>query len=370
MTPAVVSLPVSPRRDTPIGFYLTAAAVGLIARLTHRQAVLSVNLLGARQHTRDEADHYLEHASSVCGPAKHWIDSDADWPAILKDFTERGQSQGWLTTREMKVRTCSCGLLEYPADAPPNLGKRTIGKVYALKDGELHCLHCGSIARTKLVRALFITLPPAVPLQATPNWASKEAAAFWKGCSGRPLMISRQRSTGLSLSLAGRCFNIDPDLALMLLPTALRRDDIEVKNIVTGSRTIKQAVMAAMVSCLMGLPCPSITALPMLTFTNTDGSPARPNEKVIAEFGGATVRTVLAMAMGQQCQKAVRLPTRNLHLTAITLPLFSPINEFAGDISAPCSMLGKQKIETLLATIRRNRPLKAAQATLLQALCA
>jgi hypothetical protein len=367
MTPAVISLPVSPRLGAPLGLYLTAAAVGMLARLTGCEAVLAVNLLGAHGHTAAEAEHYLRHADAVCGPARHWTDTDADWPAILAEFVGRGRTEGWLAIRETEICRCACGLLEYPSDAPPDLDKRATGKVYERRDDGLHCRHCGSPAAPAVVAALYMELPDAGRLDVTPKWAASEAAAFVREFAGRALLVSRGRSTGIIATVDGHAFHLDPDLALMLLPFALAHEGVAAETIVTGNRTLKQAVLAAIVSRRLGLAPIAIVALPMLTLTDGQGQSAETDERAIVEHGGLTVRTVLAMAMGPT-PKEVKLPTRNLRLAATSLMGDVHLSVPAPTPSAPWRLLGKQNIEATLAAVRRRQPLKTEQTIVLQAL--
>jgi hypothetical protein len=376
MKQVVISLPVSPRLDAPLGFYLTAAAVGMMARLNHQEAVLAVNLIGARKHTSSEAEHYLTRAGAVCGRADHWIDSDADWKAILREVAERGYAEGWLTVREAEICHCDCGLLEYPAETPPDLDKRATGKVYERRADGLHCLHCGSRVQSIRLPSLYLTLPTVALMDVKPKWAESEIRTFAMEYAERAMLVSRRRQTGLTMSFGEYEFQLDPDLALMLLPFALHREGMAVSTIMTGNRTLKQAFMAAAVANRLGLPTPAIAALPMVTFTGEGGATVPTGDEVFATHDSHAIRAVLAMAMGNT-PKEVKLPTRSLHLAATSLAMMYR-NDVGGTdavketdaIASGLASLGKSKIETILAMLRRGQPLSSDQASVLKAICA
>lgn len=305
-------LPIRPRLNGGIGFYAQPLLSERANAAISAQDILPLNLLGG---VDDEVTRqFLNELASVgIKTASLWRDSDAGTMLRLQEYAAELERAGFLHTRTEDVAICSCGKSEVQEDLATTESLRTKHKTFVRTSEGVQCTLCGSACVKTALSSLYLRVPDGkrITFCTSAGFAEREMQSLIERFSSRELRISRARSTGLKFEALGSLWNIDPDIAWMLYLVDRSRRGLQVTTLITGTRTLKQSILAMMMCLPFGIQPPQrVHSVPYITFESAERKICLQDLLKAVDSRGA--RAVISLCFAAR-KKEMILPSRMIH---------------------------------------------------------
>lgn len=208
----VVTFPIGTRDEkVKIGLTIVPTIANLVGKITSSEHVLALNVLDSYKKNRQKyIPSYLEELKQQNVQFDHlWIDSDKDTYHSLLNQLYKLHVLGFLQESNEYVYRCECGKVEYIGDSVMHRG----GRLYEFEDGNNSiCKSCQSRCIGKKETSLIFRFPENIQLpNIIPRNKQKEAEDLIHRIEGMKYLVSRNRNTGIEITLGPRTFSIDVD---------------------------------------------------------------------------------------------------------------------------------------------------------------
>lgn len=359
MSQIITTLPLSPKKNASLGYYLTPLIADVIASFMGVPVAHAVNVLGAKRTSLQDVDaHFAMLGRLGISSYLQWRDIDEQWDAVFSHLLSFGSAQGWVFQDERVVMVCPCGKAEFLATASTLSEIHGTCKVYEINKGNAFCLLCGNMIIPRMLRCLLVRIPNQVPdVVVIPKYAAIEWNQLVRDIAGREILISRIRETGIHTKFMGKHFNIDIDFAWKLLLERLYTKGFQCSCIVVGHKSIKHALSMVFLGSLIGIPAPRfVVSTPYLSidFGNRAVEFA---EDLVDRHGGMSLRWILGMALGC-AQKEITLQSKLIYLIAHSIGVAS-VSKYNSprliSVDRLWEAFNSQRIQRILSQMRRGQ---------------
>jgi len=360
MNQVIATLPLSPRRNGNIGYYSIPLIADAISSFTGVPTLNAVNTLGTKRTTTHDVDRHFAMLERFGIKSQfQWLDGDEAWNTVLTHLFHAGFGKGWAYGDERAVMICPCGKTEFIATTSTLSEIHGTRKMYEIRNGKTFCLLCHGLVTSRIVPCLLVRLPNLAPsVTVIPAYASVEWNRLAMDVSGREILVSRIRETGIKAECPCGLYNIDVDFAWKLFLERLRAKNMQCLGLVVGHKTIKHALSMVLLGSLIGVPIPKfVVSTPYLSFDFGERSPIDV-EELINLHGGVPLRWLLGMAIGCT-RKELTLQSKLIYLIEHSIGVKSDVANNDSE-SIPVDVLwnsfNAERIQRILTCLRRGKP--------------
>ncbi|OGZ72917.1 MAG: hypothetical protein A2998_02525 [Candidatus Staskawiczbacteria bacterium RIFCSPLOWO2_01_FULL_37_25b] len=360
MNQVIATLPLSPRQNADIGYYLIPLIANIIASFAGISTVNAVNILGAKETTTQDVDTHFNMLKCL-GIASQfqWCDGNEAWNIVLTNLFHKGLAQGWILQDERTIMVCPCGKTEFIVAASTLSKIHGTRKTYEIQDDKVFCLLCQGFATPRTIPCLLIRMPEQVPsITIIPTYAAAEWNRLAADNRKREILVSRVRETGIQAECVGRKYNIDVDFVWKLLLERLSEKNIKCLGLVVGHKSIKHALSITMLSSLIGVPIPQfVISTPYISFDFGCQLPINARE-LVNLHDAEPLRWLLSMAIGCH-QKEFTLQSKLIYLIKHSIgTTLNAKNYDLEQVSADIlwRYFNTKRIQKMLLFLRQNKP--------------
>ncbi|HCC23452.1 TPA: hypothetical protein DF272_04750 [Candidatus Falkowbacteria bacterium] len=270
----VTTLPITPRRDPPLGLFLQPFICDLISHSNlSLQYIQSFNLMGRK--TNMDTETFLAKMKYMgIIPPQIWFDTASDNIEILSALINHFIAEDKIIIEKTAVVSCSCGRVETLA-TPDNIKaikqSKSKGKLIFEQHNELYCKICCSLLKIRLDYVLLFHTgfyKPDYEIKISPSNFKAEFNQLWCYFNNKKILISRSSLPHpLIPTIAGE-FRIDVDFLWQNIINIFHLQHNTVNIIVTSHKLMQKMVFALIFAREFGTPPPSnVILLPYIHLT-------------------------------------------------------------------------------------------------------
>ncbi|MDD5463759.1 MAG: hypothetical protein PHP62_01315 [Candidatus Moranbacteria bacterium] len=266
----VATFPIGVRTNPPkVGLSITPLIAQIMARKTDSRFILAANSLdsfGERKQFLKPLLSYLESMNVIPDEVWHDDDNREKLQFNVKLLIEKR----FISQSHTSVLRCSCGKVEMLVGSKTHPGAR----LYQENNGKLIC-QCGTACECYTDNVLVMKFPDGIihPLVA-PNLMKKEVYDLLSRISGMEYLVSRTRSTPISVEISGKKYWVDVDFSWLTYLSLLNAD----QRIIVGSNHVAwHLCMSHVLSQCLGIPGfeNNVLVLSPYVYSSKDFSPER-----------------------------------------------------------------------------------------------
>lgn len=366
MRDCVLCLPLTLSSETRLGLVLTPFVVSMVSRLMGCSSVGCMNLTGMRYKDLEvsEVSRRLEQFQRLMGRLgtpidRYWNDNNSNHVARLQSYCETLVSAGKLQSGITPRLICNCGAVEILENSiDPEL--MVNHKVIQQRSGHLFCKLCDYKLETiqgpsLLLESQFGSSEFAV----YPKFYEKELWAMQKEFI-QPILVSRQKKSGVSVSLFGSDWQLDTDFCWSFLFCSLIEDGLKPKAVVVSNRSLKPFVWSLGISRKLSesLKDTALIVTPFIRFPTGSESTNWTVSQLIDRYGSPVVRLLLG-SMLRWSQKEVTLNSSTVFwgLRALERGPTAMSSSFDAELPSlqeALNMMDGGRVDQLVAELRKS----------------
>lgn len=299
------TLPLTPRKPAPLGFYLAPLLVEALSRSDDRKGLLLVNQLGYHRNH----EHYLWFCRTldvlgVSLPIQR--DDEDEIMAGTRLLVEDLIQSRCVVIGTEEIISCPCGALEGPATILDRVSSfRPRAKAYLRMGHLLCCRVCGGVGASRGEQQVLwwhprpnASCPTVFPATYADEFREKYAFA-----RAQPRIVSRLRDRAPAFELSIGRFRLDVDFVWALLPVVLAARDQRIVTLVVGHRSLNQAATVTLLGWRFSQPVQEIVVLPYLTMKPSTYANVFDDEAFAVASSHGTMVARCLLGMGLQCRK-------------------------------------------------------------------
>lgn len=246
MEKGIITLPLSPTRSNELARFTPPLVGDAISKSVNGNFHLCINILDSYNDRSSELLKYKSRLSSLgIIPNELWIDNEKIEYLIQNIY--RLIEYGYIYEKELEIYICDCGKIE--------IDKNNLSTVNPLKtsfkilNGDIVCNHCHSICH--LYKEKVLVFDPNninTDIRFYPNYLNKDIKTFEKIVNNSYVVISRNRSTGISINYNNSKYNIDIDFIWEVFLTLFPEEE---KIVVCGNKEIYQMYLCGLLEKIL-----------------------------------------------------------------------------------------------------------------------
>ncbi|MCG2700223.1 hypothetical protein L6274_04170 [Candidatus Parcubacteria bacterium] len=236
----ITTLPISPTSRSSIGLAVTPFLMDAFGKKLGKKTILSLNANGAKfynQNAEKQISGYLLSLDTLgVIPNFIWRDDQEENVSWINLFFNQLQERGYISQEMASVIKCECGAVESLAEAENISPSRTLCFV---DKGKRYCRLCNTEARGSRELVYLFNFPASIGLKKIfPSFYTKEIEAMILKFKDYKFLISRSRSSALSLWTGEGNIFLDVDFVWQMFLPILRRYGHEPTILIGGNKNL------------------------------------------------------------------------------------------------------------------------------------
>lgn len=315
------TLPITPKKDAPIGFYLAPYLVDILSRMTDSKGLVLINNLGLKansSHGEQNLTSFRANLDSLTGLPSQ-MDSEAPHLNSIPGYIDQCISHGLIVKENIDKTICECGAVDMPSSVANEFVKTNRdGKTYFIHDNSIYCSICRSKAISEnncgvLSLQFSETDSSSENLKIFPAKYTKEFNNSILRTIKQKWLITRSRETGVSCDTEFGKYNLDVDFVWGLMNPTLMNINVPIGELVISHRSIAPASRFVVLSNILGASLNRVIVLPFMHIKQgNDKIPFEDNINWLSDRYEAKIIRFL-LAFGLQKNKEITLNSTVLY---------------------------------------------------------
>lgn len=272
------TLPITPKKDAPVGFYLSPYLVDVLSMMTGSKGLVLINNLGLKansSHGKQNLTSFQTNLNSLTG-LPSLMDSEAPHLNSIPGYVDQCISHGMIVKESIDKTICDCGAVDIPSYVANELARTNRGgKTYFVKDNSLYCSLCRTEATPKencdVLSLQFSDIDLSDQgLKIFPAKYTKEFNNSILGIIKQKWLITRLRETGVNCDTEFGKYNLDIDFVWSLMNATLANINVPIANLVISHRSIMPASRFLVLSSSLDVNLDRVIVLPFMHIRQGD----------------------------------------------------------------------------------------------------
>lgn len=245
MEKCVVTLPITPVANPPLGLVASILVGDVIARNLGLKFVLALGVQGMRipvAELENTVNSFLLHLNNVgIRPDYVWRSDLKENEILLEKFFGKLTEDSFIEQMLAEVIECPCGAVEKLVDAIEWNEKR---RLYVVRDGTAYCRICdGPLEKNQKIGHRFHLKENVSGIELHPSSYKNEIQEQVRRFLEMKVLISRRRGTAVPIKHGGGIVSLDPDFIWQMYLPALSASGFDPCILLGSNHTLRALVL-------------------------------------------------------------------------------------------------------------------------------